>query len=330
MNNDLGKVGVVVCGGFPQVSWGLGAGEKLLEWLEQNNISLDYIVAVSSGCIPAIAMACGKDEVKRMKKVICNSIKPSDIIEWQIAKLLWKNMSFIYTNEPLKKTLEKQINLDLLFSETAIPLEVVTTTFSHNDGGKTKYHSNKDIFNKRDFLTEVADSMAQIPFLAPQLVSGHGLLGDGAYTNPFPIERAIDMGCDTVFVIDIHGHRWIYNNPKNWIDLLILAFHASVNQIYIMVHDWVGRVNWYIERFESMKQAIGATISNEEEKKTVMEQLDKGRLELFGRVRPIKRHFITGDMDIDLKYNKFTSEDMQNLCSRGAESAQKYLSAIQL
>ncbi|MBI2633190.1 MAG: hypothetical protein HYW78_02245 [Parcubacteria group bacterium] len=214
------------------------------------------------------------------------------------------------------------------------------------------------------YASAMAASVSQTPWFKPKNISIFNpdgtiketvLVGDGAYTDPVPIERAIDMGCDTIFVLDVHGHkRWIYDDATTWPRFIALAQHTSIDRIYKMTIGWTQRVNGYLEVYQEFykerldqieidKQKILETIGDvgdevkkkiiafyEEKKDTAKEKVENKIQRLFGSIRPVKIHTIYTDSHVAFNFDKFSNQEIIASAMLGEWETDRYLKSIGL
>jgi predicted acylesterase/phospholipase RssA len=195
---------------------------------------------VISGSTPSGILSASYEEDR-----VCDiwlNLKPEDIVgnasAWKSwTQTLWGlfvGRESILSGNELRALLEKNINLDNLFSDYATKIVVVATDYATS---KPIFATNK-IPEHRSCIIDVAlGSMALVPWFPAVKVekpadlkltdANHTddlYLIDGAYSNSFPLQEIIndETNFDSIFIVDINGlkHFPADVNDKNFLSLI--------------------------------------------------------------------------------------------------------------
>ncbi|MEK7464858.1 MAG: patatin-like phospholipase family protein [Patescibacteria group bacterium] len=193
---DLGKIGLVLPGGFLRGAFQAGA----LKAFHERGIRPSYIVGVSVGALNGAAFAAGKmDSLLSLYEAA--TPRPSKFLyDWNLAGLLrlffWSESVFVAG--PLRRLIEKQLGLgDLMASD--IKLDIIATDFQ--DGTEVVFSNHNPDHRDPKLLTEALLASAAMPVVFPPIIYRDHQLFDGGVIQENPISYAIREGCDTIFVI---------------------------------------------------------------------------------------------------------------------------------
>ncbi len=192
----LGKVGIVLTGGFLRGAFQAGA----LQAFHEHGIRPAYIVGASVGALNGAAFAVGKmDTLLSMYTALAP--RPSKFLyDWNLHGLLrlffWSESVLLAT--PLRRLIEKRLGIAELIASD-VKMDIITTDFQ---SGAAKVFSNKvRAHQDPELLTNALLASAAMPVVFPPfLYEGHQLF-DGGIIAANPISHAIREGCDTVFAI---------------------------------------------------------------------------------------------------------------------------------
>lgn len=231
-----GKIGMVLggggCVGVIQV--------EALQVVEENGISIHYLIGGSVGAINAAGFLQEGCSVRRLNLVWHYLKEPSEIFQLRISSHVFKalkNASWrdYATLRVLKKVVQAVFKAESIYRADGIlrlignNIDTVKlfdqpqqffVTVTDDATGKVVYFSKDDQEmreNPINFLLAIYASCA-IPGVLPKAAIRHrGKLRtyiDGAYRRPLPIKKAIDDGCDTVIVIRCHSDKTL--KPIPW------------------------------------------------------------------------------------------------------------------
>ncbi len=228
------NIGVIKRSGFANGLFGIGAYRVIYECLKYHKLKIKKAIAISSSSFSIMLESIEKfDEILH----VWLKLTTKDIYEIPYVQALRHPLKrpSIFSSEPLRRYVTRFIkpHLDEIFSERALPFEIVTTDL---DTGNAIYFSNQDIKNKPRAVDICMASAALIPFFPPVIIEKDGkefLLADGAPSNDMPIKRLLDVGCELIFIIDVFGGELNFSTDRSslaWPDLLTRATQISISQ----------------------------------------------------------------------------------------------------
>jgi len=199
------KTGLVLQGGGMRGLYTSGVLDTFLD----NNINFDYIIGVSAGACNAMSYL--SKQKKRSFVVNTEYINDKRYLSFRnyIKTKSVFGMDFMFNVVP------NQLNLFDYDAFYADKTDFVTGT-TDIITGKSVYFS-KDCYDNMDFTVLRASS--SIPIFAPVVEYKDYLLLDGGTSDPIPVQKAIDDGCDVIiavltrereFVKEKEGFRKIY------------------------------------------------------------------------------------------------------------------------
>ncbi|RJQ36186.1 hypothetical protein C4552_04490 [Candidatus Parcubacteria bacterium] len=194
--HDLGKIGLVLPGGFLRGAFQVGALRAIREF----GIRPAYIVGVSVGALNGAAFAAGKlDElVDTYWRVSPHPAK--FIYDWNLSALFhfFSHSDSVFSNIPLHRLIEETIDFASLVNSPT-RLDIVTTDFQ--DGAEVVFSTKNPAHRDPELLTRALLGSAAMPVVFPPFERGGHQLFDGGIIAENPISHAIREGCDTIFVI---------------------------------------------------------------------------------------------------------------------------------
>ena len=180
------KIGLVLEGGGVRGAYTAGA----LAWLQDNNISFDYSVGISSGAVYLSCFLCGNKETPKNLATVY-ATDPKVVGAWS----LLKNGHYV--------DYAKVFNEDLLGKEKLSMQKIIDEKPDMEVGvydlelGKTVYYGPEAMDDQLTILR----GAASLP-VASAIVDYKGRkLLDGGITKMIPIERALEKGCTKCLVI---------------------------------------------------------------------------------------------------------------------------------
>ena len=193
---ELGKIGVVLTGGFIRGAFQAGALKAMREY----GIMPSYVVGVSVGALNAAAFAIGKleDLLTTYQEIAPNPSK--FLYDWNLFALFhaFTRSESVLTNHPLRRLLADRIDLEPLLT-TPMKVDIVTTDFQ--TGGQVVFSNKNPEHQNVDLLTDALLASAAMPVVFPPFMWHEHQLFDGGIVEKNPLSYAIREGCDTVFVI---------------------------------------------------------------------------------------------------------------------------------
>ena len=210
MENDKSrklKIGLALGGGSALGFAHLG----ILQALEENNISIDFISGTSVGAIVASLYAFGvsfKDIEEESEK-----------INWkQLIKIKPSSMA-IASNTTLKEILKKYIG-DADIADANIPLAIITTDIETG---------SKIVFKSGNAVDAVLAS-ACLPGLFPPIEMQGLTLVDGGIVENVPISPLKDFKAEVVIAVNLLRYRK-YEKPKSIVGVLVNSFDMINHRI---------------------------------------------------------------------------------------------------
>src|ERR1700722_14244292 len=124
----------------------------------------------------------------------------------------------VHPSDGLRRVIQTGAGIDR-FSDALIPLEVVATSLG--DGGAKWFSSGS--------LTEAVLASAALPsLLSPVRIDG-GVYIDGGVVDNVPITRAIEQGCNRIFVLLCGPLHYKPAVPRRPVEALLTAFFIAVH-----------------------------------------------------------------------------------------------------
>lgn len=123
----------------------------------------------------------------------------------------------LYEPHALQSLVRRWVPVEDL-AQTAVPCHVVTTDLL--TGAPCWWHQGDPV--------KVLTASACLPALFPPVRLGDSLHVDGGVTVPVPVERALDLGADQVWVIDVTGGALGRRDERmSALDVLLMSFAIS-------------------------------------------------------------------------------------------------------
>ncbi len=204
---------LVLPGGGGRGAYQVGVSKALHE----RGIEFDLAFGTSIGGINATLMAQGN--LKRLEDLWCN-IRGKDIFSLpsahQIGRLVLGHKLGLLDTRPLEDLLRREVDLQKLkASKTKIGW--CTTDLCSLE---TRLITIDDIVSTNE-LIDVLMATSAIPMaFPPRHVQGKGLWVDGGLVRNTPVETAIQMGADEVYMVLLHPEK-INVCPVNMFEVLV-------------------------------------------------------------------------------------------------------------
>jgi NTE family protein len=204
---------LVLPGGGGRGAYQVGVSKALHE----RGIEFDLAFGTSIGGINATLMAQGN--LKRLEDLWCN-IRGKDVFSLpsahQIGRLVLGHKLGLLDTRPLEDLLRREVDLQKLkASKTKIGW--CTTDLCSLE---TRLITIDDIVSTNE-LIDVLMATSAIPMaFPPRHVQGKGLWVDGGLVRNTPVETAIQMGADEVYMVLLHPEK-INVCPVNMFEVLV-------------------------------------------------------------------------------------------------------------
>tara|TARA_R110002124_G_scaffold287013_1_gene469687 strand:- start:63 stop:893 length:831 start_codon:yes stop_codon:yes gene_type:complete len=208
------NIALVLCGGGAQGAAEIGFYQAMVEL----GIKPDFIVGTSAGALNGAFIASGI-EIPRLKK-IWREISNTKLYRLN-PELLWKwgNVSSLFKPNGLRRFLKERLPV-ATFEELDIPLTVVATDLQKAGS----------IYLDKGLLLPALMASSAIPvYFPPQTMNGRQLV-DGGFTNNIPIDKAYNMGADSIYCILNECRHQFSNSVEGLYNLVIRTAQASQHQ----------------------------------------------------------------------------------------------------
>lgn len=204
---------LVLPGGGGRGAYQVGVAKALAE----KGIEFDMAYGTSIGGLNAAFIAQG--ELERLEEVWCQ-IRASDIFKLpsaqQMGRLLIGHKLGLLDNSPLEEILRKEVNLHKLKASKTRVGWCSTDLCSL----ETKLFDIDSIMSTNE-LIDVLMATSAIPMaFPPRHIGGHGLWVDGGLVRNTPMENAIQMGADEVYMVLLHPEK-INVCPTNMFEVIV-------------------------------------------------------------------------------------------------------------
>jgi NTE family protein len=218
VENEWAYRDAIVCSG----GGNLGAAQAgMLRALLEAGVQPDLLVGCSVGALNAAFLAVDPTPARAAElEVIWRSIAAADVFPGNrrsVATHILRRDDHLYEADGLRALIARWVPIDDL-SQTAVPLQVVTTNL---EAGKVAWWSSGK-------PADVLSASACLPGLFPPVRLEGRLHVDGGVLCPVPVERAISMGAERVWVLDVSAERAISLPERpSALDVLLASFAAS-------------------------------------------------------------------------------------------------------
>lgn len=206
------QTALVLCGGGAQGAAEIGFYQAMVE----HGIKPDFIIGTSIGAVNGAFIASGL-EIEELKE-LWNGISTQKLYRFN-PELLWKggNASSLFKPTGIKQFLKKNLPVDT-FEELEIPLKVVATDLQK---------AGSVYLDEGPLLPALMASSAIPVYFPPQNMNGRQLI-DGGITNNIPIDKAYEMGAETIYCMLSECRHQFSNSVKGLYNMVIRT--AQVNQ----------------------------------------------------------------------------------------------------
>jgi NTE family protein len=139
------------------------------------------------------------------------------ILAAQLLSVAVRKEDHLYEPDALQDLVRRWVRVDDL-ADTAVPVHVVTTDLL---SGQPVWWSSGD-------PVQVLTASACLPALFPPVALGGTLHVDGGVTCPVPVERALALGAERTWVVDVSGGSIGRRDERmSALDVLLLSFAIS-------------------------------------------------------------------------------------------------------
>lgn len=217
MPRDVPANAVVLSGGGSLGAIQVGALQALLE----AGVRPDVFIGCSVGALNAAFMAVDPSPARVEElKTLWLGLDRNDVFPASrrsvVGHVVRRDMH-LYEADGLHSLVARLVSVDDL-ADLAVPVHVVTTDLITGDpvwwtGGDPQ---------------QILVASASLPALLPPVAIGDSLHVDGGVTCPVPIQRAVELDAERIWVIDVTGGSLGRRDARmNALDVLLMSFAIS-------------------------------------------------------------------------------------------------------
>ncbi|MBS3990990.1 MAG: patatin-like phospholipase family protein [Erysipelothrix sp.] len=194
----MSKLGLVLEGGGLRAAYTAG----VLRWFKDNQVSVDFVVGVSSGALLATLFVA--DENDALKLLAVDYASKKENVGWgpMIRELAPVGYNFLF-KEIVQKTLKLDMNKVI---NSSIPLEIGIYDLYDQ---KTLWLKNKDLDKEWKFV----HASCVLPIAGRAVRIGKKRYLDAGLTSMIAIDRSLANGCDRHIVITTKDKDFV--RPQN-------------------------------------------------------------------------------------------------------------------
>lgn len=191
------KTALILPGGGGRGAYQIGVARALFE----QGMKFDYAFGTSIGAINATLLAQG--DLERLTEM-WSTARLIDLFRLplltQLAGMMFGTKLGIFDPTPLEKIIRKEVDIKKL-KASSTKVGFFTTDLCSL---KTRLFTTDDI-NSQDELVEILMASSAIPLVfPPRQLDGEGLWVDGGLVKNTPMEAAIEMGAQEIYVVLLH------------------------------------------------------------------------------------------------------------------------------
>ena len=198
----------------------------MLQELIARDIRADRVYGASVGAINGASYA-GRPTLENAEHMadIWRSVRGTDIFPRGPLDGPWaflQKRQSVHSNAGLRAIIESGIDYENL-EDATIPIEVVATSLT--DG--------REHWIGHGPAVEAILASSAIPSIFPPVTIGGDLLVDGGVVNNVPISRALDAGCDRIYVLlcgPLHFHP---PPPRRPLEAQLTAFFVAIHARFV-------------------------------------------------------------------------------------------------
>jgi NTE family protein len=198
----------------------------MLQELIARGIRADHVFGASVGAINGASYA-GQPTLENAERMatIWRAVKGTDIFPRGTFDGPWaylQKRASVHANSGLRAIIESGIDYENL-EDATVPLEVVTTSLTD---GRERWIGHGP-------AVEAILASSAIPSIFPPVTIDGDLLVDGGVVNNVPISRAIETGCDRIYVLlcgPLHYHP---PAPRRPLEAQLTAFFVAIHARFV-------------------------------------------------------------------------------------------------
>jgi NTE family protein len=212
------KTAFVLAGGGTRGAAQVG----MLGALVSRGIQPDVVYGSSVGAVNAAGFVVDPTSagVERMA-TIWKGLTSDDVFPHGRVPAPWRFLQqreSVHPNDGLRKVVETGSGLER-FEDARVPLQVVATSLTD---GCAKWFTSGPV-------TEAVLASAALPSLLPPVHIGGGVYIDGGVVDNVPISRAIEQGCNRIFVLMCGPLHYTPLPPRRPVEAVLTGFFIAVH-----------------------------------------------------------------------------------------------------
>lgn len=213
---DVEPAALLLCGGASRGAMEVGFYQALTKL----DIRVDFILGASIGALNGAYLAGGMppEELAQLWRGfrLRQAVRPN----WR-----WlaqpRSEAGLFTLEPLRDLLRRSLPATR-FEDLAMPLTVVTTDL---ECGEATYWQHGD-------LIEPVIASLSLPGVFPPVTIGGCRHLDGGLANNVPLDKAIELGARTIYMIQCVCAERCPAPPRGLVDLIVRGFSIALDGKY--------------------------------------------------------------------------------------------------
>src|SRR3989338_3745395 len=234
----------------------------------------------------------------------------------------------IFSSEPLRQLLrnsQSHLDFDGIWNSD-IKLEIPAANLKT---AKMEYFTNylpehREAPNRNGLLVDWTMASSSMPAFLPSIHIGHRLLDDAALLDNLPLNRAIEAGCDVIFVLIFRPYLekiFLRSDRITWVEELNRAMDLTIGRSTELTLQRHQGINNDLEVIEQLQEV--ADKSNQDSIKVLLSKLS-AHGQKKARIIPV---WCEKSLP-SLTFNKFDPEALQKGYELGYEAMDKTLSEI--
>lgn len=235
----------------------------------------------------------------------------------------------IFSSEPLHRLLKRNFKYEAIWNSD-IKLEIPATDLKN---AETFYFTNylpahRQLPNRDDVLVDMTMASSSVPVFLPTISTQGRLLDDAALLNNLPIDRAMQAGCEIIFVIMHHPYlEKVHLNSQNitLVEELNRVMDLAIGRSTELTLEGYEKINHDLSVIETMEEIINEMPKSEKlsHLKILLEQLSAHGLKKTKIIPVMSEKSLPS-----LIFNKFNPEAMKKAYDLGYQAMKKTLSEI--
>lgn len=240
----MSKLGLVLEGGGLRAAYTAG----VLRWFKDNQVSVDFVVGVSSGALLATIFVTDEDDMLNLLAVEYACKKEN--VGWSpmLREFAPVGYNFIF-NDIIQKELKLDMNKVI---HSPISLEIGVYDLYEQ---KTLWLKNKDLDKEWKFV----QASCVLPIAGRAVKIGKKRYLDAGITSMIAIDRSIENGCDRHIVITTKDENFVRKQNSKLLqfilDLMYLRFPMMRRQFRLRTGIYYEEKE-KVEKLEKIKEAI--------------------------------------------------------------------------